>query len=275
MESCVIILDNSEWNRNGDYFPTRLDAQKDAASLIFDAKIRSNIENCVGLMLMAGSQVKVLVAPTSERPKYESALFGPEASRIEGHSNCINAIQVAQLALKHRTNKNQAQRIILFLGSPPIGASETDQLQQDLAALGKQMKKNGVAIDLVLFGDAESVVGIFNAFLDSVNSSSGSSSHILLVSPGKSLREAVGASEIVRSAGAGDAEMGGGFDAEADPELAMAIRLSLEQQTRDSGAAAEAEAEQPRTAEEEELMQAIAMSLEESGNGRGNERGNE
>lgn len=204
MESTVVILDNSEWNRNGDYFPTRFDAQKDAASLIFDAKIRSNIENCVGLMLMAGSQVKVLVAPTSERPKYESALFGPEAGRIEGHCSCINAIQVARLALKHRTNKNQAQRIILhFLGSPPAGASEIDQLQQDLAALGKQMKKNGVAIDLVLFGDAEPVVGVFNAFLDTVNSStsSNSSSHILLVSPGKSLREAVATSEILRSAG--------------------------------------------------------------------------
>lgn len=272
MQSTVVILDNSEWNRNGDYFPTRFDAQKDAASLIFDAKIRSNIENCVGLMLMAGSQVKVSVAPTSERPKYESALFGPEAGRIEGHCSCINAMQVAQLALKHRTNKNQAQRIILLLGSPPAGASEIDQLQQDLTALGKRMKKNGVAIDLVLFGDAEPVVGVFNAFLDSVNSSpsSNSSSHILLVSPGKSLREAVATSVILRSAGAAEAEMGGGFDAEADPELAMAIRLSLEQQSREGGGAAEAEAEQPRTAEEEELMQAIAMCLE-GGSGNGSE----
>jgi 26S proteasome regulatory subunit N10 len=33
-----MVLDNSEYSRNGDYPPSRLDAQKDAATLLFNAK---------------------------------------------------------------------------------------------------------------------------------------------------------------------------------------------------------------------------------------------
>ena len=42
-------LDNSEWMRNGDYLPTRLEAQADAVNLITGAKTQSNPENVVGM----------------------------------------------------------------------------------------------------------------------------------------------------------------------------------------------------------------------------------
>ena len=35
---------------------------------------------------------------------------------IEGHGDVITAIKVAQLSLKHRENKSQRQRIIVFVG---------------------------------------------------------------------------------------------------------------------------------------------------------------
>ena len=76
---CNCRLDNSEWNRNSDYFPSRFDAQKDAALLMFDSRLRSNIENCVGLLMMAGPNPKLLVTSTSERSKFETMLFGGEA----------------------------------------------------------------------------------------------------------------------------------------------------------------------------------------------------
>lgn len=37
---------------------------------------------------------------------------------IEGEANFAAAVQIAQLALKHRQNKNQRQRIVIFVGSP-------------------------------------------------------------------------------------------------------------------------------------------------------------
>ena len=37
---------------------------------------------------------------------------------IDGANNLASAVQIAQLALKHRQNKNQRQRVVIFIGSP-------------------------------------------------------------------------------------------------------------------------------------------------------------
>ena len=54
LECTMVCLDNSEWMRNGDYIPTRLDAQQDAANLVSNAKTQQNPENTVGVLSMAG-----------------------------------------------------------------------------------------------------------------------------------------------------------------------------------------------------------------------------
>lgn len=54
LEATMMIIDNSEYMRNGDYLPTRFDAQKDAVRVIFETKTDSNPENSIGIMTMAG-----------------------------------------------------------------------------------------------------------------------------------------------------------------------------------------------------------------------------
>lgn len=49
----MMIIDNSEYMRNGDYQPTRLEAQADAVNVVFQTKIDANPENTVGIMTMA------------------------------------------------------------------------------------------------------------------------------------------------------------------------------------------------------------------------------
>ena len=46
-------VDNSEYMRNGDFMPTRIQAQQDAVSLVCHAKTRQNPENNVALMTSA------------------------------------------------------------------------------------------------------------------------------------------------------------------------------------------------------------------------------
>jgi 26S proteasome regulatory subunit N10 len=46
-------IDNSDFMRDGDFIPTRMQAQQDAVSLIFHAKTRSNPENNVGLLTLS------------------------------------------------------------------------------------------------------------------------------------------------------------------------------------------------------------------------------
>jgi 26S proteasome regulatory subunit N10 len=54
LEATMMIIDNSEYMRNGDYPPNRFEAQADAVNTVFRTKIDSNPENTVGIMTMAG-----------------------------------------------------------------------------------------------------------------------------------------------------------------------------------------------------------------------------
>lgn len=115
MESCIVCVDNSEFTRNGDYHPTRFQAQADAVNLLAGAKTQAHPENTVGVLTMAGKTPRVLVTPTPDLGKILNAM---QDLSIEGEANMSSAMQIAQLALKHRQNKNQRQRIVLFVGSP-------------------------------------------------------------------------------------------------------------------------------------------------------------
>ena len=54
LETTIICLDNSEYMRNGDYAPTRLESQQDAANLVVNDRMNGNPENTVGILSMAG-----------------------------------------------------------------------------------------------------------------------------------------------------------------------------------------------------------------------------
>lgn len=47
--------------RNGDYIPSRLEAQHDAANLLCGTKTQSNPESTVGVLAMAGMRCVALV----------------------------------------------------------------------------------------------------------------------------------------------------------------------------------------------------------------------
>ena len=67
-------LDNSEYTRNGDYTPTRAQAQADAINLLAGAKTQDNPENTVGVLTMAGKSPRVLVTPTPDLGKILSSM---------------------------------------------------------------------------------------------------------------------------------------------------------------------------------------------------------
>lgn len=117
MESTVVCVDNSECTRNGDFEPNRFQAQSDAVNLLAGVKTGANRENTVGVLssaTMAGKTPKVMVTPTPDLAKVLTAL---SEITIEGNLDLCRSAQIAQLALKHRQNKNQRQRVVIFVGS--------------------------------------------------------------------------------------------------------------------------------------------------------------
>jgi 26S proteasome regulatory subunit N10 len=53
LETTVVVVDSTEWSRNGDYTPTRLGAAYDAATLLLNAKLQSHPESTVGMLSFA------------------------------------------------------------------------------------------------------------------------------------------------------------------------------------------------------------------------------
>lgn len=299
LESCIVLLDCSEYMRNGDYVPTRLEAQQDAANLLVGAKTQAHAQSTIGVS--AGTQV--LVSPTSEIGQILSALhkasisMGASGSSQSQSSNAdlTAAVQVASLALKHRPEKNGGQRIVAFVGTPVT--SEVKALQK----AGRQLKKNNIAIDVVIMGEIEENEPKLRELVDAANGRSDDGNertcHMVTIPPGVLPSDVLASSPIVGSRGAFAAQAAaatmagnnnfadyGGVDPNMDPELAMALRVSMEEErarqeravtNTETGTEAAAgstsdtpmaEAGQDMGISEEEalLQQALAMSMNEN-----------
>eukprot|EP01057_Protomagalhaensia_wolfi_P006230 Protomagalhaensia_wolfi_Nauph_80__6229@NODE_939_length_1864_cov_85_928219_g709_i0_p1_GENE_NODE_939_length_1864_cov_85_928219_g709_i0NODE_939_length_1864_cov_85_928219_g709_i0_p1_ORF_typecomplete_len380_score75_62VWA_2/PF13519_6/2_5e13VWA_2/PF13519_6/9_4e03Ssl1/PF04056_14/2_7e09VWA/PF00092_28/0_00025Med25_VWA/PF11265_8/0_0026PDH/PF02153_17/0_039RE_R_Pab1/PF09522_10/0_2UIM/PF02809_20/32UIM/PF02809_20/8_7_NODE_939_length_1864_cov_85_928219_g709_i0381177 len=222
LEATMICVDNSDWARNGDFAPSRLDAQYDTANLLGGAKTQNNPENAVGLLTMASKRVTVAIAPTTDMGAFLQALHNIACC---GKCDFVRAIQTAQLALKHRLNRNQRQRIVVFVCSP-IEATE-----KQMELIGKTLKKNNISLDIISFGEVKENSALLQKLYATVNSND--TSHLLEVTENSSpLTRAVMQSPIVadetgqRMSDQSLDEFG--VDPSADPELYMALRLSLE-----------------------------------------------
>ncbi|CAD7005516.1 26S proteasome non-ATPase regulatory subunit 4 [Ceratitis capitata] len=226
LESTMICFDNSDYQRNGDYFPTRLNVQKDGINLVCLTKVRSNPENNVGLMTISNT-VEVLATLTSDVGRIFSKMH---LIQPKGEINLLTGIRIAHLVLKHRQGKNHKMRIVVFVGSP-INNEEGDLVKQ-----AKRLKKEKVNVDIVSFGDHGNNNEILTAFINALNGKDGTGSHLVSVPRGSGLSDALLSSPIIQGEdGMGGAGLSGagfefGVDPNEDPELALALRVSMEEQ---------------------------------------------
>jgi 26S proteasome regulatory subunit N10 len=283
LEATMMIIDNSEYMRNGDYIPSRFEAQSDAVKTIFQTKIDSNPENTVGVMTMANKGPEVLVTHSKDIGQIIKALH-VTSSKIGGAIDIPTAINIAQLALKHRENKNLRQRIIVFVGSPLEGQGADER---EMVKIAKRLKKNNVAVDFVAFGDGvEEETNVLKAFVD--NTANSDNSHLVSVPPGTHLLsdviisspilsedrgippEAMG--DVGGASGSGGANFEFGVDPSLDPELALALRMSMEEeqarqaaeeQSRQSATDAQPQTESEGVDKDDEAMLAQALAMSE------------
>lgn len=277
LESTIICVDDSEYMRNGDFIPNRLQAQQDAVGVVCQSKTQSNPENNVGLLSMAGPEV--LNTLTTDVGRLLSKLH---EVRPNGSINFITGVRIAHLVLKHRQGKHHRMRIVVFVGSP----IETEA--KDLVTLAKSLKKEKVSVDVVNFGEADANTAKLESFVNTLNGEEGSGSHLVTVPTGSDtqLSDALVSSPVVQGedgvgvvpSGSGGFEFG--IDPNDDPELVLALRVSMEEQrqrqeeqarraaadgapTDASQIASSMVGEVPATSSDERLMErAIAMSME-------------
>ncbi|PFH33730.1 ubiquitin interaction motif family protein [Besnoitia besnoiti] len=238
LEAVMICIDNSAYARDGDLAPSRLAAQEEAAGLVAGAKTSMHHENAVGVLTYGGERISVHLSPTNDMGAVLSSLHG---LRCGGDSDFVRGIQIAQLALKHRMNKNQKQRIVAFVGSPVKNS------EKQLVLLGKQLKKNNVALDLISFGEVDHNAQRLKVLHEAVDSNGTSCLLECRPEPGQLLSDLILRSTLLRdpetgagprgvsipggeAAGAAGAMNDFGVDPNTDPELFMAIQLSLQEE---------------------------------------------
>ncbi|KAH0524769.1 hypothetical protein TsFJ059_007226 [Trichoderma semiorbis] len=263
LEAVMVVVDNSESSRNGDYQPTRFDSQVDAVNVLFQSITQGNPESSVGLMSMGGKGPEVLVTLTTEQGKILEGLHRTK-KKIGGSSHLKTGIQIATLALKHRQNRSQRQRIIAFVCSP------VEDQEKELVQLAKKMKKGNISVDFVLFGDLDddATQKKLQAFNEAVKGNEGS--HLVVIPPSsKLLSDQLISTPIMlgEGAGAGADGAGGndefefGFDPAIEPELALALRMSMEEE--------KARQEKLAKEQEEEAKKASLESVKEEAEGSG------
>ena len=256
MEATMICVDNSEWSRNGDYTPNRWESQQEAVNTIAAMKTNENPGNSIGILAMAGPRSEVLVSPTNDIAKLLAAIYNVN---IHGSVDFYTSLQIAQLALKHRPNKEQRQRIVVFVCSPI--KPDPDKY----ATVGRTLKRNNIALDIVCFGNVDDIEKL-QELQRTVNT--GDNSHFISVPSGVGLLcEALRNTPILHGGSGGLYD--GYIDPSADPEYATAIRLSLEEQKRRQQDEGPVQPEDRGPTEDEEekklLEEAIRLSLLESG----------
>lgn len=279
LEATVLCIDNSQYSRNGDFPRTRFEAQIDAIEYIFQAKRNSNLENTLALISSAGNSTpQVLSTFTSQFGKLLSSL---NETMINGeHIHFVNTIEMAVLTLKHRQNKLQHQRIIMFVCSPLKLSTETDSLNN----VANLLKEKKIALDVINFGEIDDNTTILTEFIDNLNRNNtagdDSKSHLLTVRPGpRLLYEHIATSPIILEendsmmagsvggmidGGAGGSNggfMDFGVDPELDPELAMALRLSMEEEQQ----------RQERLRQQEQQQQQVQDQSNDNNNSNNNE----
>ncbi|XP_018649561.1 26s proteasome non-atpase regulatory subunit 4 (26s proteasomeregulatory subunit s5a) [Schistosoma mansoni] len=256
-EATIIAVDNSDYMRNGDFFPTRLQAQNDAVGLICQSKRQRNPENTIGLLSLANTEV--LCTLTNDVSKIYNRLHLVEP---KGRIIFCSSIRIAHLALRHRQLRHQKMRIVCFIGSPIL------EDEKELTRLAKRLKKE----------KNETNEQKLSEFIDTLNGKDGTGSHLISVAPGTVLHDTLMTSPVV--AGEDGSGMAGaglglefGLDGAEDPDLLYALRVSMEDQRMrqehevngdgsNTSVVATSLPAGSGTSEEAMLQQALAMSMQ-------------
>eukprot|EP00767_Chilomastix_cuspidata_P008006 gnl/Chilomastix_cuspidata/897.p1 GENE.gnl/Chilomastix_cuspidata/897~~gnl/Chilomastix_cuspidata/897.p1 ORF type:complete len:389 (+),score=142.81 gnl/Chilomastix_cuspidata/897:207-1373(+) len=142
-EAVAILLDTSDFVRNGDMLPTRFLQQEQAVNSIIEAKTHSNIENTLSIST-ASSPPRLLCPMTSDSGFLLTSMHGVLPN---GRSDFVRGLLQARLSLKHRPRRNAAPSVVAFVGSP-LPAEQHGRLR-DAARL---LRKEGIGLSAVLFG---------------------------------------------------------------------------------------------------------------------------
>jgi 26S proteasome regulatory subunit N10 len=183
---------------------------------------------------MAGKRVEVHVTLTNDVSRILNSI---KAIQLAGESDFVTALNIATLTLKHRQNKNQKQRIILFVGSPLKHSIE------EMVQTAKKLKKYNIAVDIISFGNVDENREHLQQFYNNVNNANNSS--VQEVPVGFNIMDVLFSSAIfneggydvpvenvAQNTGSNQGARSGGGMSQFERDMHLAIQQSLEEEKK-------------------------------------------
>lgn len=267
-QAVIILFDNSMSAIDGDFTPTRLDAQKAAVQALADSFSHGNRESMVGFGTLSGA-CGVHTSLTKDMRKFRQNL---DNIQRDGTIHLEQAIKCGLFALRHRPREISLRHLIVMLGS------KHDLTKEAAPELASLVQRDGVILDLVVLGDDGIDMDPLNDFMNAL----GSQSRYVTIPKGRSYLADIVQDKLIHiGADVGDvnpedAELRQAIQQSSvdDEELQRAILLSLaennplaetpEPAPAPPAPAAPAQPPSPSIDEmDEELLAAMKLSMEE------------
>jgi 26S proteasome regulatory subunit N10 len=215
-KAVAILLDNTTTSIDGDFFPTRLDAQKLTVERYSQYLFSVNSASQIALCTLSSSQYGVRASFTSLQTRVLDSLMLVTPST--GLLRLSTGIKWAVLALRHCAAKVASKRILAFVGGPhDIANSDGSAEIADLLAI------EGIFLDVVVIGSFVAQRDLLRRLIPS--KSAHLSTFLEIVSSTTILSDNVLASAI--GSGPQISKMQIPELAKTDPDLAQALSLSI------------------------------------------------
>jgi 26S proteasome regulatory subunit N10 len=209
--SVVVLIDNTSFSIDGDFFPTRLEAQKLAVERYAQYLFSVNAHSQIALASLSSSQYGVRVSFTRLGPRLVTALASVTPSC--GIAQLARAIQWALIAFHHA--QTAARHILTFIGGEHDVA---DSKTADTLAL--MIAEARVYVDIVAIGpDVKHIPllrrlseGSGGYYIEVLKSDTVLSDNVLASSIGPGPNSRIQVAEYAKS----------------DPDFAQALSMSIE-----------------------------------------------
>lgn len=217
----TIIIDNSEYSRNGDFQPNRYQQEIDCSDY-FVRNLKNSSGNAhTAVIAGAGETPYVVLADAETSAIYHEKLY------IKGKLNILTSVEISLLT--------SPEEIILFHCSPISDVSKQDsEYKNKLIKLLKKLKKNNITLEVINFGEIDTNTEFWEAIIQEVGSDIIKLMNFM-PEGGNLLWEQISDYKqrlVFNNEDGGENPFMeyGGIDPSMDPELAMALRMSLEEE---------------------------------------------
>ncbi|KAH0791553.1 26S proteasome regulatory subunit rpn10-related protein [Histomonas meleagridis] len=142
-KAVIMLIDNSSPTINGDFYPSRIEAQKVAVDRLSQHYLDLNLNSQIAIATIGSDEFGIRSSFTSSKEKLEQALQNISTG---GKILIEKGVRSAFLSLNHCGSNVEEKHIIIFIGSIH------DLTKEKAQKLNREANQKQIILDVVVFG---------------------------------------------------------------------------------------------------------------------------